>query len=80
MSQAGESLSGLQKDAIEKSYITLGILAVFLQDIMGKLAQPDDRLLANVNKDSAKICRRLLIAAFPELHYLNLQGGSDGRL
>ncbi len=74
MSQAGESLSGLQRDAIEKSYITLGIVAVFLEGVMGKLETPDDRLLANVNKDSAKICRRHLLAAFPELHYL--EGGS----
>jgi len=74
MSQAGESLSGLQKDAIEKSYITLGILAIFLESIAGKLQEPDDRLLANVNSDSAKICRRRLLEAFPELHYL--QGGA----
>ncbi len=75
MSQAGESLSGLQKDAIEKSYITLGIVVVFLEGIVGKLQAPDDRLLAHVNKDSAKICQRHLLAAFPELHYL--QGGAS---
>jgi hypothetical protein len=73
MSQAGESLSGPQKDAIEKSYITLGIVAVFLGSIAGKLEAPDDRLLAHVNKDSAKICQRHLLAAFPGLH---LQGGA----
>ncbi len=74
MSQAGESLSGLQKDAIEKSYTTFGILVVFLKSIEGKLQEPDDRLLAAVNKDSCMICRRRLLDAFPELHFL--QGGA----
>jgi hypothetical protein len=74
MPQAGESLSGLQKDAIEKSYITLGIVAVFLDSVVGKLQESDDRLLAAVNKDSAQICRRHLLTAFPKLHFL--QGGA----
>jgi len=66
--QAPQTLSPLQKDALEKSYITLRVLSVFLESIAAKLQEPDDRLLARVNKDSAEICRRHLLTAFPILH------------
>lgn len=75
MSQAPNNLSSLQWDAVERSFVTFGIVVVFLESIAGKLQEPDDRLLANVNKDSAKICQRRLLSAFPELHHL--QSGAE---
>jgi len=74
MSQAPTNLSPDQWDAIERTYLTVGIVVVFLESIAGKLQEPDDRLLAMVNKDSSKICQRRLLGAFPELH---LQGGAS---
>ncbi len=74
MSQAPTNLSSDQWDAIERTYVTVGIVAVFLESIQGKLQEPDERLLARVNRDSAAICRRRLLSAFPELH--SLQGGA----
>ncbi len=74
MSQAPNNLSPDQWDAIERTYVTIGIVVVFLESIAGKLQEPDDRLLAMVNKDSSKICQRRLLGAFPELH---LQGGAS---
>ena len=74
MSQAPTNLSPDQWDAIERTYLTVGIVVVFLESIAGKLQESDDRLLAAVNKDSCKICRRRLLGAFPELH---LQGGAS---
>src|SRR5260370_12799150 len=71
MSQAPTNLSPDQWDAIERTYVTIGIVVVFLETIAGKLQEPDDRLLAMVNTDSSKICQRRLLGAFPELH---LQG------
>jgi hypothetical protein len=74
MSQAPNNLSSDQWDAIERTYVTIGIVVVFLESIAGKLQEPDDRLLAMVNKDSSKICQRRLLSVFPELH---LQGGAS---
>jgi hypothetical protein len=74
MPQAPNNLSPDQWDAIERTYLTVGIVVVFLESIAGKLQEPDDRLLATVNKDSSKICQRRLLGAFPELHR---QGGAS---
>ena len=75
MSQSPTNLSPDQWDAIERTYVTVGIVVVFLESIAGKLQEPDDRLLAMVNKDSSKICKRRLLGAFPELHYR--EGGAS---
>src|SRR6266404_7502811 len=55
MPQAPTNLSPEQWNGIERTFVTLGIVAVFLESIADKLQQSDERLLAAVNRDSCKI-------------------------
>lgn len=65
--QAPDSLSAVQRDSLESTFVCFKGITAFLEPLESKLA-PDERLIAGNLRTLAGVCGHKLIEGFPELH------------
>jgi hypothetical protein len=64
--QVPRSLSPVQRDSLEASFICFRGITVFVESVESRL-QPDERLTAENLRELAAMCERKLLEAFPDI-------------
>ena len=64
--QAPRSLSAVQRDSLESTFVYFKGIAAFLESLESTL-QPDETLMGTNLRELAGVCEYKLLEAFPEL-------------